>query len=53
MHETADGKMRHQEAIELLSHQIRRLTAQDDLRSPQVSFEFIERGLSGKGLARC
>jgi hypothetical protein len=37
MHETADGEMRHQQAIELLPYQIRRLTAQDDIRPPQVS----------------
>jgi hypothetical protein len=53
VHETADGEMRHQQAIELLPYQIRGLTAQDDICSPQVSLEFIERGLSGKGLARC
>ena len=53
MHETADGEMGHQQAIELLPHQIRRLAAEDDVRSPQVSLEFVECGLSGKGLARC
>ena len=53
VHEAADGEMGHEQAIELLPYQIRRLTAQDDLCSPQVSLELIERRLSGKGLARC
>ncbi|MCC6588645.1 MAG: hypothetical protein IT168_18260 [Bryobacterales bacterium] len=44
--------MRQQQTIKLLPHQVRRLAAQDDTRTPQVSLEFIERGLSGKGLAR-
>src|SRR5271167_1737337 len=43
VHETTDGEMRHQQTIELLPYQIRRLTAQDDMSAPQVSLEFIER----------
>ena len=53
MHEASDGEMSHDQAIELLPHQIRSLTAQDDVCAAQMSFEFVERGLSGKGLARC
>jgi hypothetical protein len=44
--------MRHQQAVELLPYQIRRFTAQHDTRSSQMSLEFVERSLSGKGLAR-
>ncbi len=53
VHETADGEVRHQQTIELLPYQVRRLTAQDDTCAPQMRLEFVERGLSGKGLARC
>ena len=52
MHQSADGEVRHQQAIEFLPDQIRRLAAQHDTRAPQVSLKFIECGLSGKGLAR-
>jgi len=42
VHETADGEMRQHQSIELLPYQIRRLTAQDDMRPPQMSLEFVE-----------
>jgi hypothetical protein len=45
--------VRHQQSVELLPHQVRRLTAQDDACASQMSFQFVERSLSGKGLARC
>jgi len=53
VHEATDGEVRHQQTIELLPYQVRRLAAQDDACAPQMSLEFVERGLSGKGLARC
>ena len=53
MHEASDGEAGHQQGIELLPHQIRSLAAQNNACSPQVSFEFVESSLSGKGLARC
>ncbi len=53
VHEAAHGEMCHQQTIELLPYQIRRFTAEHDMRAPQMSLEFVERGLSGKGLARC
>ena len=46
VHEAADGEVRHQQAIKLLPHQIRFLAAQDDMRAPQVSLEFVERGFN-------
>ena len=36
--------MGHQQAIELLPYQIRSLAAENYMRSPQVSFEFVQRG---------
>jgi hypothetical protein len=53
VHESADGKMRHHQPVEFLAHQVRGLAAQCDLGAAQVRFQFIQRGLSGKGLARC
>jgi hypothetical protein len=53
VHEAAHGEMRHQQTVELLPYQIRCFTAEHDMRAPQMSLEFVERGLSGKGLARC
>jgi len=53
VHQTAYGEMRHQQTIELLAYQIRRFTAEHDMRAPQMSLEFVKGGLSGKGLARC
>jgi len=35
--------MRHQQAVELLLDQLRRLAAQYDLRTAQVGLEFIQR----------
>ena len=52
MHETADGIVCHHEAVKLLPHQIRSLAAEHDFGTPQMSLEFIQRRLSGKGLAR-
>src|SRR5664279_287035 len=42
MHQAPDGEMSHQEAVELLAHQIRPLAAQDYASSPQVGFQFIQ-----------
>jgi hypothetical protein len=44
VYETADGKVRHQQTIEFLLYQLWRLTAQYDLRAPQVSFQFVQGG---------
>ena len=44
VHQLTGGKVCQQKTIELLPHQIRRLAAQDDMRSPQVGLEFVERG---------
>jgi len=52
MHQSAYGEVHHQQAIELLPDLVRRLTAEHDARSPQVSRQFVECSLSGKGLAR-
>jgi hypothetical protein len=41
------------QSVEFLAYQVRGLTAQDDLGSTQVGFQFVQRRLSGKGLARC
>jgi len=53
VHQAADGKMRHQQTKELLPDQFRRLTTQYDLSTTQMRFQLVQRGLSGKGLARC
>ena len=45
MHQIADGKVRHHQAVELLAHQIGRSAAQDNPRAPQVGFQFVQRGL--------
>jgi hypothetical protein len=45
--------MRHQQAKELLPDQFRRLAAQYNLSAAQVGLQFVQGGLSGKGLARC
>jgi hypothetical protein len=42
LHQAPDGEVSHQEAIELLAHQVRPLAAQDDANSPQVGFQFIQ-----------
>jgi len=53
VHQPANGEVGHHEAVELLPHQIGGFAAQDDLGAPQVRLQFVQRGLSGKGLARC
>ena len=45
VHQPAYRKMRHQQTIELLLDQFRRLTPQYDLRPAQMGLEFIERRL--------
>ena len=52
VHQPSNGKVRHQQAIEFLLDQFGCLAPQHDLRAPQMGFQFIQRGLSGKGLAR-
>jgi len=52
VHQTADGKVSHQESVEFLSHQVGGFAAQYDLGAAEVGLELIERSLSGKGLAR-
>ena len=42
MHQAPDGEVGHQEAVELLAHQVRPLAAQNDASSPQVGFQFIQ-----------
>ena len=42
MHQTADGEVGQQQSVELLSHQIRRLAAQDDFSPTQVGLQLIE-----------
>jgi hypothetical protein len=44
VHEATHGKMGHQQTIELLPYQIRCFTAEHDMRAPQMSLEFVERG---------
>ena len=51
--EAANGKVGHQQPVKLLPNQFRCLAAQDDLGAPQMSFQFVQSRLSGKGLARC
>jgi hypothetical protein len=53
MHETPNGKVRHQQTEKLLLHQFRSLAPQDDLGTPQMGLQLVQGGLSGKGLARC
>jgi len=52
MHQATDGIVGHEQAPELLFHQLRRLTAQHDLSPAQMRLEFVQGGLSGEGLAR-
>jgi hypothetical protein len=52
VHQTADGEVGHHEAVEFLAHQIGGFAAQHDVSAAQMSLEFVERSLSGKGLAR-
>ena len=53
MHQPANGEMGHEQAVEFLPHQFRGPGAQNDLRTAQMSLQFVQSGLSGKGLARC
>jgi hypothetical protein len=53
VHQAPHGKVREQQPVEFLPHQVGRLAAQDDLGPAQVGLELIESCLSGKGLARC
>lgn len=43
--QAAEGEMREEQAVELLSDQIRGLAPQHDARSSQMGFELIKRGL--------
>jgi hypothetical protein len=52
MHEAAEGEVRQQEPVAFLAHQIGRFAPQHHLRPAQVRLQFVERRLSGKGLAR-
>jgi hypothetical protein len=52
VHQTSNREVRHQETVELLLDQLRRLAAQHNLRPAQMGFQFVQRRLSGKGLAR-
>ena len=49
MHQSADGEVRHQQTVEFLPYQIRRLAAQNNLSATQMRFEFVQGDLSGKG----
>ena len=53
MHESADGKVSHQQAVELLPDQVGSLAAQYNFGAAEVGLHFVQGGLSGKGLARC
>jgi hypothetical protein len=43
VHQSANGKVRHYEAVEFLANQVGGLAAQDDFGTAQMSFEFGER----------
>src|ERR1039457_6766232 len=42
VHQAADGKMRHEQTIKFLPHQVGGFAAQDDLGSPQMRFQFVQ-----------
>ena len=44
MHESTDGKVSHQEAVELLPDQVGSLAAQHNLGAAEVSFQFVQGG---------
>ena len=44
VHQSANGEVRHYEAVEFLANQVGGLAAQDDFGTAQMSFEFGERG---------
>jgi len=43
VHQSANGEVRHYEAVEFLANQVGGLAAQDDFGTAQMSFEFGER----------
>ena len=45
VHQAADGEVRQEQPIELLTDQVRGLAAQHDLRAAQVGLQFVERRL--------
>src|SRR3954451_2056219 len=44
VHQSSDGKMRHQQAVELLFNEFGRLAAQHNLGAAQVSLQLVQRG---------
>jgi hypothetical protein len=44
MHESPHGEMRHHQAVEFLTHQVWGFATEHDLRTTQVSFQFIHCG---------
>ena len=42
MHERPDGKVKHQQSVKFLPHQIWRLTAEYNLRATQVNLELVQ-----------
>ena len=44
VHQTANGKVRHHQAVELLADQVWGFTAQDDLGAAQVGLQFGQGG---------
>jgi hypothetical protein len=44
VHQTANGKVRHHQAVEFLANQVWGFAAQDDLGAAQVSFQFRQCG---------
>jgi hypothetical protein len=53
VHQATDGKVRHKQTEKLLPDQLRLLAAQHNLSPTQMCLQFVQGGLSGKGLARC
>ena len=45
VHQAADRKVDHHEAIELLLDEVRSFAAQHDLRTAQMGFQFIQGSL--------
>jgi hypothetical protein len=52
VHQSSDSEVRHQQAVELLFHEFGCLAPQHNPGTAQVGFQFVQCGLSGKGLAR-
>lgn len=44
VHQTANGKVRHQEPEKFLPYQFRRFAAQYNLSTAQMCFQFVESG---------